>query len=238
MYVLKYDIANLNSLKNFKNDLYIYLSSNLYDDTIIFDYINNYINYYEQIQNMILNFSNDINDLDYDVEFELTFDNQISHLYLKSINLEKTQKINRMTNQIKYNDYINIIKILDYNYEIYVNTNPYFIVKIIRTLNYNQHDNFYKGKYVLLKKINTNEFIDIDFEKYLIHHYDLDKYQNDFNDSSYLDSHTFTFYNKKLCVCGGPIYIITKLEESNKIMLDNEIYEIDIDSTVDIFEYI
>jgi len=251
MPILKYNfissklVSNSNLIINFKNDLYIHLSSNLYDDELIFTNINKFVKYFESVKNIITNFSNDVDGLEYDVEFELELEFQINskknfypNFILKQIQLNKNYKINKISKQIKNSDYTNITNILDYNNEIHTNTNPYFIVKIIKTENYNIFDNFYKGKYILLKKMNTNEYIEIDFDKYLIYHYDTDKYEDNCENSINLDTHSFKFYNKKLCVNGGPIYKITKLDNENKIMLDNQIYEIDFDSTVDIDDFI
>lgn len=249
MVILKYNffssetISKLNSITNLKNDLYIHLGSNMYDDDLIFTYMENFIKYYESIRNMIIGFLNDIDGLEYNVEFELEFftDNKkniIPNFTLKNIYLDKNYETNKISKQIKKSDYNNITNVLDYNYEINVNTNPYFIVNISKTDNYIIHDNFYKGKYTLLKKYNTNEFIEVDYDRNLIYHFDMDKYNIDCENSNYLDTNTFRFYNKKLCVNGGPIYKIIKSCSPNQLIIDNELYEIDIDSTVDILDFI
>ena len=150
--MFKYNLDFNTNINKFKNDLYIYLNLNIDSDYLIFKYTEEFIEYFNKIYNLVINFENEIINLLYEYIFEISWFNSKPNIFLVELNLinNNTYLITNITNQIKQIDYINLIKVLDYNYLIEINTNPYFIFNIKKINQYIQITNFYKGKFILL----------------------------------------------------------------------------------------
>ena len=242
--MFKYNLDFNTNINKFKNDLYIYLNLNVDSDYLIFKYTEEFIEYFNKIYNLVINFENEIKNLLYEYIFEISWFNLKPNIFLVELNLinNNTYLITNITNQIKQIDYINLIKVLDYNYLIEINTNPYFIFNIKRINQYIQINNFYKGKYILLilqdlDNEDKNKFkqIEINFDTNMIYfiEYDIN------NDEEIFDNYTFELYNYKLIVHNGPIIDIKKVfNEKDKVLLNNNLYLIDNESTVNIFDFI
>lgn len=242
--MFKYNLDFNTNINKFKNDLYIYLNLNIDSDYLIFKYTEEFIEYFNKIYNLVINFKNEIKNLLYEYIFEISWFNSKPNIFLVELNLINNDNnlITNITNQIKQIDYINLIKVLDYNYLIEINTNPYFIFNIKRINQYIQINNFYKGKYILLilqdlDNEDKNKFkqIEINFDTNMIYfiEYDIN------NDEEIFDNYTFELYNYKLIVHNGPIIKIEKVfDEKDKVILNNKLYLIDNESTVNIFDFI
>lgn len=241
--MFKYNLDFNTNINKFKNDLYIYLNLNIDSDYLIFKYTEEFIEYFNKIYNLVINFENEIKNLLYEYIFEISWFNLKPNIFLVELNLinNNTYLITNITNQIKQIDYINLIKVLDYNYLIEINTNPYFIFNIKRINQYIQINNFYKGKFILLilqdlDNEDKNKFkqIEINFDTNMIYFIEYD-----INNEEIFDNYTFELYNYKLIVHNGPIIKIEKVfDEKDKVILNNKLYLIDNESTVNIFDFI
>lgn len=237
MFIFHYDSKYCNNLIKFKNDLYVCLNTfgpdELSEDSI-HKYTNEFVKYFNQIYTLIENFENDIENLKYNVEFKIIFNSNIPIILLNSICLAQSHLSNltdeKLSSKIKKSDYDKLTNFLDFNYEITVSTNPYYIVTITNTNNAVYYDDFYIGKLILLKNINTSEAIEINFDSNLLFIYDLDELDR-LDD---IEPNGFKFYNGKLIIYDGPVFKIKKLSEPNLIGLDEQIYLIDPISTIDI----
>lgn len=217
MFLLTYDLnLEINKTK-MKNDLYIYLNNDDNDDIFI-DYINDFISFYEQLYIIIKLFENEISDINYNLVFEIDTTSYKPSIQLNSINIIKNDNIiiTNIKNQLKKNDYDNIFSLLDTNYFFEINIDPYYIIKIVRTNEYIQFDNFYIGRILTLNHIQHDKTIEIHFDTKIYYIYD-----SETNISSYkfiIDKNIIILYN-------GPYIKIEKVQDYIKI--DDELYYID-----------
>ena len=241
---LKYNLDHKSNIQNFQNDLYIYLNTkiDLTDDDQILKYTDEFVEYFNKIYKFVMSFENEIDNLRYEYEFEIF---QIADkLSIKLIRLDLTD-IHLITNgigiicdKIKESDYGNIVKNLDYNYLIKINTYPYVITSITKSNEYLQHNNFYNGKYILLKnKLNLN-YIEINFDNKLVYFVDPNVFQPDELNNEMVDEYGFKLYKNNLTIVDGPIIKLIPTNNPNEIQLDDELYQIDSESTVNIFNII
>jgi hypothetical protein len=198
-------------------------------DSEIYGYTIDFEKYFNQIYMLINNFQNDIENLKYNIEFQISFIENTPTILLNSIYLD-TSNIPNVSHKIKKSDYENLTKILNFNYEINVNIFPYYIVKIIKTNNTIYYNDFYIGKLILLKNIETCEEIEINFDSNALFIYNL----NELNDIEEIEPFGFKFFNNKLIIYDGPVFKISKMTDENYIKLDEQIYFIDPISTVNI----
>lgn len=231
MKLFKYSSNYQNNIKNFEKDIYIYLNLNSnIEDEIIFNYINEFIIYFNKIFNFVKKLKNDINNIEYEYEFEISFDIDRPKILLNKISIIKMDniKITNICNKIKKNDHINMLKILDENYVIESNTYPYFIINIIKTYDINNKNDFYNEKYLILNNINLNDVIEIDFDNNLVHIFE----NNNENILKFMESYKFIINSKNIILFEGQILQVEICLISNNIKLNNKIYLIDENSTI------
>lgn len=251
MHILKYNLDHKSNIKNFKKDLYICLSSQLDNDIKISKYTDDFVLFFNKIYNVVSNFENDFKDLLYEYEFNIEYYNDFPIILLNGIKLLQNNniKIISTNNLIKKIDYQNIIKILDFNYIFEINTNPYIIVKIVRSKEYIQCSDFYKGKNIYLFNSETSKEIEINFDNKYVYIYDSNQTNNycdgiesksepEPEPESEPEPYAFIFYNKKLIIHGGPSYNLIESNIPNTIYLDEELYHIHPESTVEIYDYL
>jgi hypothetical protein len=278
MIIFRYDLDHQINIKNFKKDLYINLNMKFDSDELICKYVDDFVIYYNKIHNLLTRLSNDLDELNYSYEFEINYINNFPTLSLRKISLTESDKksliknYKNLTNKIKRTDYVKITDLLDYNYSIKVNNFPYFIVEIYKTIDYVLYDNFHTGNYVLLKNLNSEKKIKINFdnnkilfinpkdklEKKRFTQNDLEFFENlsfsdDLNDlddsddleysdnsedsDSNIEEFSYKLYKNKLIIPDGPIIIIKKTIKPNEILFDNNLYLIESESTIDLFNY-
>lgn len=237
MFLFRYKIlsgqSNDCSIARFKNDLNICF--NLFEDMDMnMDtyeiYVEKFIKYFESLCKIVDGFLNDLTNIEYVIEFKMVVKNNVPSLYLDHMFVTNLNNTN-ISSHVKHLDYVSIVNFLDYNYEILVNISPYYVSSIKRTLEYNQQTEFYKGKYILLRKVGFDEFIEINLDRGVIHYFELEQGVLNIDDLDCMDSFTFKVHNGKLCVFDGPNYKI-KICGKNEILLNDVLYEIDICSTV------
>lgn len=243
MCVFRYNQDQKTNLLNFQKDLYIYFNTKLDSDEQIIKYTNDFVTYFNHINIMVKNFKNDIEDLTYEYEFEIAFNisNDNPSISLKRLHViysnDFDKNSGKTNNRVKHLDYMKIVNLLDYNYSIFVNTFPYYIISIIRTNDYVQYNDFYNGQFILLKNNNLTKQIEINFDNGIIYFYCLDKEISEYEFDDY-DQFNFRFFQNKLIVINGPIIVLTITESQDKILLDEELYLIDSESSVNIFSLI
>lgn len=235
MFLFRYKILSGQSndcpIARFKNDLNICF--NLFEDMNISMreiYMEKFVKYFESLCKIVGDFLNDLIDIEYVVEFKMVVKNNVPSLYLDHMFVDNFNNTN-ISSHVKHLDYVSIVNFLDYNYEILVNISPYYVASVRRTLEYNQQTEFYKGKYILLRKVGFDEFIEINLDRGVIHYFELVQGVLNIDDLDCMDSFTYKVHNGKLCVFDGPNYEV-KLSLGNEIWLNDILYEIDVNSTV------
>lgn len=234
MFLFRYKILSspnsIYPIERFKNDLNICL--NLFENMneICDVYVDKFIKYFESLCKIVGGFLNELIDVEYVVEFKMIVKNNVPCLYLNRMFVNNFNNTN-ISSHVKHLDYINIVNFLDYNYEILVNIDPYYVVSVKKTVEYNQQTEFYRGRYILLRKVGFDEFIEINLDKGVIHYFDLVQGVLNIDELDCMDSFTFKIFNGKICVFDGPNYEI-KMGVGNEIWLNDILYEIDTNSTV------
>lgn len=248
MFILHYGNDYNKNLIKFKNDLYICLNTLGHNELMeddIYKYTIEFVKYFDQIYVLISNFDNNIENLKYNVEFKILFEHNIPLIELNSIclnlspnNLINSNEIsNKISNKIKKSDYDKLTNFLGFNYAITVNIDPYYIVKIVKSNIPTYYEDFYIGRLILLKNVNTNESIEINFDTNSLFIYNLNE-SNELDEPDEIEPNGFKFYGGKLIIYDGPVFKLTKLAESNLIKLDEQIYSIDPISTIGIEQFI
>jgi hypothetical protein len=305
--IFKYSLDYKTNIENFKKDILIFLITKYDKHKEIINWINEFVEFYNIINNMVRNFYNNINNLNYEYVFEIKLNQKhTQHIqHIQQLNLSNSNNIkpsislyelnlisnynnnnnnynnnnnNNNDNKIKQSDYINITKILDFNYKIETSNNPYYIISIKKIHEYIQINNFFKGRYIILKLIQTNNIVDlnnypnekieINFDTNMILFYhnlntnsnsqnsikstkstcltkstDLTELTNSFYswcEEDEYESYSFKINKNQLIIPDGPIYTIVPTITNSKqcIYLDNMLYLIEPESTLNIFEYI
>lgn len=235
MKLLKYSSNHESNINKFEKDIYIYLNLNSHnDDENILNYIDEFKNEFNRIYNFVKKLKNDINNLKYEYEFEISINLDKPTMLLNKIsliNIDSIEIIN-IDDKIKKKDYTNMLKILDNNYIIKSNSYPYFIVDIIKTDNDNKYIDFYKDKYLILNNINLNKIFEIDFDNKLLYIFEND----DKNKLQLKETYSFVINKNNIILLEGPFLQVEICLILNNIKLNNEIYFIDENSTIDIYE--
>lgn len=243
MCIFRYNQDQKTNLLNFSRDLYIFLNTKLDSDEQIIKYTNDFVNYFNQIIGMVKNFKNDIENLIYEYEFEVSFGVCYSN---PSICLKKLQQIfptdleinrGKINKHVKHFDYLKIISLLDYNYSVWINTYPYFIYCICKTDEYIQYDDFYEGKFILLNNKDLTKHIELNFDNGLVYFYRFNKDICEYEFDNY-EQASFKIYKNRLVVIDGPIIELGKTDNDNEILLDEELYLIEPESSVNILGFI
>jgi hypothetical protein len=91
------------------------------------------------------------------------------------------------------------------------------------------------------KKITQNDLElleDLSFSDDLEESEDLEYSDNSEDSDSNIEEFSYKLYKNKLIIPDGPIIIIKKTNKPNEILFDNNLYMIESESTINLFDYI